>query len=127
MEADGKICPYSLNVLLAPVPCSFGSQALFTDEEARTHAEQTFHKYEWGSLHLLKAAELTPASKLALRIITTIQPNNVKEVVKQVKNNMSTTKLFLTETENEKLESDPMDENEKIRKKAINLLALGIS
>ena len=69
MEADGKICPYSLNVLLAPVPCSFGSQALFADEEARTHAEQTFHKYEWGSLHLLKAAELTPASKLALRII----------------------------------------------------------
>ena len=111
---------------MAPVPCTFGSQALFADEEARRIAEQTFHKYEWGFLHLIKAAELTPASQLALRIVTTIQPNNVGDVVKHIKNQMPTTKVSLAMTENEHSEFKCMDENEKIRKKAINLLALGI-
>lgn len=123
--AEGKICPDTLGVLLAPVPCSFGSKALFANEEARRHAEETFHRYEWGSLHLIQAADLLPATKLALRIVTTIQPKNVGEVVKHLMAKTQISNGTLTITANESLEQRSLDENEKIQKQAINLLALG--
>ena len=110
---------------MAPVPCSFGSKALFANEEARRHAEETFHKYEWGSLHLILAADLLPATKLALRIVTTVQPKNVGEVVKHIMAKTQISNGTLTITGNERSEQRSIDENEKIQKQAINLLTLG--
>ena len=110
---------------MAPVPCSFGSKALFANEEARRHAEETFHRYEWGSLHLIQAADLSPATKLALRIVTTIRPNNVGEVVKHINAKTPISKGALTIIGNKSLEQQSLDENQKIQKQAINLLALG--
>ena len=111
--------------MMAPVPCSFGSKALFANVEARKHAEDTFHKYEWASLYLVQAANLTPRAKLALRIVTTIQANNVKEVVKQLKHRIGSTTRSMAMTENGNSEIEHQDENENLRKRAINLLALG--
>jgi len=124
-HAEGKICPDTLGVLMAPVPCSFGSKALFANEEARQHAQETFHKYEWGSLHLIQAADLSPATKLAFRIVTTIQPENVSEVVKHIKDKLPESKGTLTISINESLEQNSLDRNKRIQKQAINLLAVG--
>ena len=112
-----------MNVLIAPAPCSFGSQALFADEEARRAAEETYHKYEFAFLHLIQGADLTPAAKLALRMVTTIQPNNVKSVVDGIKSNDTSKNISLVIKENENLEDYSMDEH--IKKKAVNLFKTG--
>ena len=112
-----------MNVLIASAPCSFGSQALFADEEARRAAEETFHKYEWAFLHFIQAADLTPAAKLALRIVTTIQPNNVKSVVDGIKNNKTSKNITIVMGENKDSEDSSMDE--QIKKKTINLFKTG--
>ena len=112
-----------MNVLIAPAPCSFGSQALFADEESRRAAEETYHKYEWAFLHFIQGADLTPAAKLALRMVTTIQPNNVKSVVDGMKSNDTSKNISLVMRENENLEDSSMDE--EIKKKTINLFKTG--
>ena len=122
--AEGKICPRSLSLMGAPVPCSFGSTALFANVESRSKAEETFHQYEWASLHIVRAAKLTPAAKLALRIVTSIQPCNVTDVAKQVKRKMTSGIRCQDFLRNGHSEIDE-DKNGKLKKRAINLLALG--
>ena len=110
---------------MAPVPCSFGSKALFANDEARRHAEETFHRYEWGSLHLVQAADLLPAAKLALRLVTTIQPKNVGEVVRHITTKTQIGNGVLSLIGNETPEQRSPDENAKIQKQAISILAMG--
>ena len=123
-QAEGKICPQTLEVLAAGVPCNFGSKALFTNEEARQAAEKSYHKYEWSSLHLIQAAGLSPASKLAFRIVTTIGPQNVNKIVNVIKNTLAANGASLVVTEGDSDVAQNSEENDNIVRRAINLLSL---
>ena len=70
----------------APVPCKFGSNTVFSSEEARDKANNSFHQYEWSLLENFKHYGLSPAARLAFRLITVIPPKDVKKVVAELRN-----------------------------------------
>ena len=123
--AEGKISPQSLSLMTAPVPCSFGSKALFASTESRRKAEESFHQYEWASLHIVNAAKLTPAAKLALRIITSLHPGDVTEVAKRVQDKLASGIRDKHLLRNGYSETDE-EKNEKLKQRAINFLSLGM-
>jgi len=79
-RAGGKICPHSISKMFHQVPCSFGSEVLFGSEEARTEANDTYHKYEWSIVKNLDEQGLLEKTRLALRMITKIDPANISKV-----------------------------------------------
>ena len=81
--AEGKICPIQMSLMTAPLPCTLGSTALFSTEETRKQANETYHRYEYKCVEPMKTAGLAPKAKLALRIVTTLGPNNVKPVLEK--------------------------------------------
>lgn len=80
-RAEGKICPVEMTLMTAPLQCTLGSTATFSSEKARQVANQTYHKYEFRLVEPIKLAGLLPKAKLALRIITTMDPKHIKDVV----------------------------------------------
>jgi len=79
-RAGGKICPYKLDKMFSSIPCSFGSEETFGSVEARDEASKGFHKYEWSILKGLNTAKIIERAKLALRMVTQIQPEDVSKV-----------------------------------------------
>lgn len=79
-RAGGKICPYKLDKMFNPIPCSFGSEETFGSLEARDEATKGFQKYEWSILKGLNEAKMLERSRLALRMVTQIEPDNVSKV-----------------------------------------------
>ena len=47
----------------------------------RQRANGSFHKYEYKVVEPIKRAGLTPKAKLALRVITTLDPQNIPDVL----------------------------------------------
>ena len=80
-RAEGKICPVEMTLMTAPLQCTLGSTATFSSEKARQVANQTYHKYEYRLVEPVKEAGLLPKAKLALRIITTMDPKHIKDVI----------------------------------------------
>ena len=74
-RAGGKICPHNINKMFNPVPCKFGSDELFGSLEARDEASASYHKYEWSILHNLQQANLQERGRLALRMVTQVEPS----------------------------------------------------
>lgn len=79
-RAGGKICPYNLDKMFNPIPCSFGSEETFGSLEARDEASKGFQKYEWSILKGLDEAKMLERSRLALRMVTQIEPDNISKV-----------------------------------------------
>ena len=48
-------------------------------------ANFTFHQYEWPILESLKQSGLTDAGKLALRLVTSVPPDEVKKLVAELR------------------------------------------
>ena len=80
-RAGGKICPHNINKMFNPVPCKFGSEELFGSLEARDEASQGYHSYEWAILANLSQAGLLEPARLALRMVTQLQPHLVPQMV----------------------------------------------
>ena len=74
-RAGGKICPHNINKMFNPVPCKFGSDELFGSLEARDAASASYHQYEWSILHNLQQANLHERGRLALRMVTQVEPS----------------------------------------------------
>ena len=70
-KAEGKVCPHSLKRMAAGVPCNLGSDALFASGDARQEASESYHRYEYKTIHAWKEADLTEYAKLAYRIYAT--------------------------------------------------------
>ena len=51
----------------------------------RLQANSTFHQYEWPILDSLKQSGLTDAGKLALRLVTSVPPDEVKKLVAELR------------------------------------------
>lgn len=79
-RAGGKICPHTLEKMFHPIPCQMGSEALFGSEKARTEANRSYHQYEWRILSSLLEAGLMEKVRLALRMVTLINPEDVASV-----------------------------------------------
>jgi len=79
-RAGGKICPYKLDKMFNPVPCPFGSEQTFGSLEARDKASQGFQKHEWSILKGLDEVKLLERSRLALRMVTQIEPNDISKI-----------------------------------------------
>jgi len=79
-RAGGKICPHTLEKMFHPVPCSFGSEQLFGSERAREEANSTYHQYEWKILSNLTEAGLLERSRLALRMVTLVKPEDITKL-----------------------------------------------
>merc|ERR1719474_1419177 len=79
-RAGGKICPFTFKKMFNPVPCQFGSLALFGSEEARQAAGQSFHRFEWSILDNLDKMGLLERTRLALRMVTQLRPEDVSRV-----------------------------------------------
>lgn len=75
-----RVCPVRMGPMVAPVPCSRGSSALFSSEEARAEAEATFQRYEWKTTPICRQSNVAPAVELALRILTTLGHEKVPQV-----------------------------------------------
>jgi len=86
-RAGGKICPYKMDKMFNPIPCSFGSEQTFGSLQARDEAGKGFHKYEWSILKGLDEAKILERSRLALRMITQIEPENISNVCASLGNN----------------------------------------
>jgi len=87
-RAGGKICPYNLDKMFNPIPCPFGSEETFGSLEARDEASKGFHKYEWSILKGLDEAKILEQTKLALRMVTQIEPNNVSKITALIGKNV---------------------------------------
>ena len=48
-------------------------------------ANSTFHQYEWSILENLKQSGLTDVGKLALRLVTSVPPEQVKTLVAELR------------------------------------------
>jgi len=88
-RAGGKICPYNLDKMFNPIPCPFGSEETFGSLEARDEASKGFHKYEWSILKGLDEAKILEQTKLALRMVTQIEPSNVSKITVLIGKNMN--------------------------------------
>ena len=80
-RAGGKICPHNINKMFNPVPCKFGSQELFGSLEARDEASRGYHSYEWAILGNLAEANLLEPARLALRMVSQLEPEHVSQMV----------------------------------------------
>lgn len=83
-RAGGKICPFSLEKMFSPVPCRFGSEETFENEKARDEAAESYHKYEWSILKNLSTQGLQEKARLALRMVTLIDPEDAPAVAKLI-------------------------------------------
>jgi len=79
-RAGGKICPLNLDKMFSPIPCSFGSEEIFASVEARDEACRGFHKHEWSILQGLNEAKILEKTRLALRMVTQVEPENVAKL-----------------------------------------------
>jgi len=79
-RAGGKICPYNLDKMFNPIPCPFGSEETFGSLEARDDASKGFHKYEWSVRKGLNEAKILEQPRLALRMVTQIEPSDVSKI-----------------------------------------------
>jgi tetratricopeptide (TPR) repeat protein len=79
-NAEGKLCPYSLKKMSAPVPCTFGSDVTFLNENVRAQADASYHKYEWRFIGSLKEKGFAPIALLALRLVTSLTPEEAVSV-----------------------------------------------
>merc|ERR1719347_144639 len=79
-RAGGKICPYNLDKMFNPIPCPFGSEETFGSLEARDDASKGFHKYEWSVKKGLNEAKILEQPRLALRMVTQIEPSDVSKI-----------------------------------------------
>eukprot|EP00092_Neocalanus_flemingeri_P004085 GFUD01004397.1.p1 GENE.GFUD01004397.1~~GFUD01004397.1.p1 ORF type:complete len:687 (+),score=157.59 GFUD01004397.1:181-2241(+) len=79
-RAGGKICPHKMDKMFNPIPCSFGSELTFGSLESRDEASNGFHKYEWPLLKNFDDAKILERSRLALRMITQIEPEKISNV-----------------------------------------------
>jgi len=89
-RAGGKICPHSLEKMFHPIPCSFGSLQTFGSFAARDEASSGYHKYEWSVLSTLERVGLMERARLALRMVTQLQPNQVNQVVSALSSSNTT-------------------------------------
>ena len=76
-RAGGKICPHTIAKMFNPAPCKFGSEALFGDLKARDEAAAGYHRFEWSILANLDRDKVLEAGRLALRMITKVEPDQV--------------------------------------------------
>lgn len=83
-RAGGKICPFTLEKMFKPIPCSFGSEQLFGSFESRDEANKIYHKNEWSILKSLDEVQLMERSRLALRMITKVDPENIMKLAASV-------------------------------------------
>jgi len=88
-RAGGKICPYNLDKMFNPIPCPFGSEETFGSLEARDEASKGFHKYEWSIIKGLNEAKILERSRLALRMVTQIEPANISKISSIVGKNVT--------------------------------------
>ena len=79
-RAGGRVCPVTLAKMFAPLPCPYGSTALFGSAAARDAAAGGYHQYEWRLLDNLDTAGLLERSRLALRMVTVLRPEHVHRV-----------------------------------------------
>jgi len=79
-RAGGKICPYLMDKMFNPIPCAFGSNETFGSLEARDEASKGYHKHEWSILKGLGDAKILERPRLALRMVTQIEPENISKV-----------------------------------------------
>jgi len=71
-SARGRLCPYTLENMPAPVPCSLGSQTLYRDEAVRQEAEESYRKVEYGVVDAAMCQGLTPTALMALRMTSMV-------------------------------------------------------
>merc|ERR1719347_825210 len=76
-RAGGKICPHTMEKMFTPIPCSFGSEQTFGTFQAREDANKGYHQYEWSILRCLDEAKMLERTKLALRMITNVNPEDL--------------------------------------------------
>jgi len=88
-RAGGKICPHLMDKMFNPIPCSFGSTETFGSLEARDEASQGYHKYEWSILKGLGEAKILERSRLALRMVTQIDPDKISNVCELLDKNVT--------------------------------------
>jgi hypothetical protein len=82
--AEKRMCPHTLARIMAPAPCSLGSEIGFASEEIRTEAESSYHRFEWKVVKRLKEVGVTPVGRLALRMVTSLD----KDVIDQLAEGM---------------------------------------
>lgn len=80
-RAGGKLCPHTLHKMFHPVPCSFGSLETFSTFDARDEASSGYHRYEWAVLATLGRVGLQERARLALRMVTQLEPGQVPAVL----------------------------------------------
>jgi len=80
-RAGGKICPHTLEKMFHPIPCAFGSLQTFGSFAARDAASGGYHRYEWSVLPTLERVGVMERARLALRMVTQLQPDQVNQVV----------------------------------------------
>lgn len=83
-KAEGKMCPFGMTKMAGPVPCSLGSEALFSNETARDEANKSHHQYEWKLLQEFKKQGLAPLGHLAFRTLVSF---NYEDLCKISSNN----------------------------------------
>ena len=88
-RAGGKICPHNIDKMFNPVPCKFGSEELFGSLEARDEASAWYHRYEWSILNNLRQANILEPGRLALRMVTQVDPSLVRELTASLEKNKS--------------------------------------
>jgi len=79
-RAGGKICPHTIEKMFHPIPCKFGSSALFSTIEARDAAARSYHQYEWSILDELTRMGFMEKVLLGLRMVTNIGPEELTKV-----------------------------------------------
>jgi len=89
-RAGGKICPHTISKMFNPIPCKFGSEQLFGSLEARDEASAGYHKYEWNILKNLDDHKILEGGRLALRMVTKIDPEKVSTLSSYLDKNPET-------------------------------------
>jgi len=79
-RAGGKICPHTMEKVFNPIPCNLGSEQLFCSFEARDEANKSYHQYEWSILRCLDEAKMLEKARLALRMVTNVNPDDIMKV-----------------------------------------------
>ena len=87
-DAMGKICPHSMKRMAGGFPCTLGSIATFSTEEAKNEAMKTYHLNEYKTLQDWNDLDLSAYARLAMRLFNMIP----KEKITDVANNISVKK-----------------------------------
>ena len=80
-RAGGRLCPHTLEKMFHPIPCNLGSSQTFSTVEAREEASLGYHRWEWAVLAALDRVGLQERGRLALRMVTQLQPGQVDAVL----------------------------------------------